>query len=142
MYGVKRRIFSKKYVVPVCLVICIVLISVFCLKLPSAKGYSFVSSVPITDITDKFYSDDYYVTVVLEDDIVEEYSLKHNQLTIPVNKDIYNQVVVNDGFAGITLQVTVPSNQPKTDIGMVLKEERAEYCRIVSVTDKDNIVLD
>ena len=136
------QVLSKKHLILVCLIICTISISVFCLKPANTKNYNFVASVPISDITDKFYSKEYYMTVILDNCIVEEYNLKHNKLTIPVSKDIYDQVVVNDGFTGITLQVTMPSDQPKTDIGMVLKEELVEYCRITSVTNKDNVVID
>ena len=78
---------------------------------------------------------------MFENDVVKEYHLSNNKFTIPVNKDVYDQIVVNDGFIGVTLQVTIPEGQTHADIGTILKEGLVEYCKIIAVTKTDNIVI-
>lgn len=121
----------------------LILVSAFvgCGQETADTGHTFITSIPVLDITDKFSEDEFYVTIVLDDCIVEEYRLTYNELTVPVNEEIYDEIVVNEGFAGVTLQVTIPDNQPKSDIGMVLKEKLTQYCKIISVTTTKNIVI-
>ncbi len=130
----------KKYLAVVIFVVCIV-IGVFYFKISNEKDYSFIASVPISDVADKFTDGELYLTVVFEDDVVKEYHLSNNKFTIPVNKDVYDQIVVNDGFIGVTLQVTIPEGQTHADIGTILKEGLVEYCKIIAVTKTDNIVI-
>lgn len=136
----KQVIWMKK-IVSSALILILVLAFDGCGKETADTGHTFVTSIPILDITDKFSEDEFYVTIVLDDCIVEEYRLTYNELTVPVNEDIYDEIVVNEGFSGVTLQVTIPDGQPKSDIRMVLKDKLTQYCKIISVTTTKNIVI-
>ncbi len=117
-------------------------ICVFGLKMTEEKGYSFVTALSIDDIAEKMQEEDgFYLTVALPDHVRNEYSLSYEKLTIQTSKDIFKQVKANEGFVGATLQVTIPEGRPEKEIGIVLKEKLAEYCRIISVTTKENVVI-
>lgn len=107
-----------------------------------AKDYTFVASLSIDNITEKTQGEDgFYLTVALPEYVREEYSLPYDKLTIQTSEDIFEKVKANEGFAGVTLQVTIPNGQPKREIDMVLKEKLTEYCRVISVTTKGNAVI-
>ena len=117
-------------------------ICVFGLKMTEEKGYSFVTALSIDDIAEKMQEEDgFYLTVALPEHVRNEYSLSYEKLTIQTSKDIFKQVKANEGFVGATLQVTIPEGRPEKEIGIVLKEKLAEYCRIISVTTKENVVI-
>lgn len=117
-------------------------ICVFGLKMTEEKGYSFVTALSIDDIAEKMQEEDgFYLTVALPEHVRNEYSLSYEKLTIQTSKDIFEQVKANEGFVGATLQVTIPEGRPEKEIGIVLKEKLAEYCRIISVTTKENVVI-
>ncbi len=117
-------------------------ICVFGLKMTEEKGYTFVTALSIDDIAEKMQEEDgFYLTVALPEHVRNEYSLSYEKLTIQTSKDIFEQVKANEGFVGATLQVTIPEVRPEKEIGIVLKEKLAEYCRIISVTTKENVVI-
>ena len=117
-------------------------ICVFGLKMTEEKGYTFVTALSIDDIAEKMQEEDgFYLTVALPEHVRNEYSLSYEKLTIQTSKDIFKQVKANEGFVGATLQVTIPEGRPEKEIGIVLKEKLAEYCRIISVTTKENVVI-
>lgn len=117
-------------------------ICVFGLKMTEEKGYTFVTALSIDDIAEKMQEEDgFYLTVALPEHVRNEYSLSYEKLTIQTSKDIFEQVKANEGFVGATLQVTIPEGRPEKEIGIVLKEKLAEYCRIISVTTKENVVI-
>ena len=117
-------------------------ICVFGLKMTEEKGYSFVTALSIDDIAEKMQEEDgFYLTVALPEHVSNEYSLSYEKLTIQSSKDIFEQGKENEGFVGATLQVTIPEGRPEKEIGIVLKEKLAEYCRIISVTTKENVVI-
>lgn len=117
-------------------------ICVFGLKMTEEKGYAFVTALSIDDIAEKMQEEDgFYLTVALPEHVRNEYSLSYEKLTIQTSKDIFEQVKANEGFVGATLQVTIPEGRPEKEIGIVLKEKLAEYCRIISITTKENVVI-
>lgn len=121
-----------------CLAVCVFGV----VKMSNKDDHSFVTALSIYDITEKKQDDEFYLTVALDDFVVEEYSLSQNDFTFQVKESIYNKVIANSGFTGVSLKVTIPYDQPKSDIGMILKENRTDYCEIISVTTKDNILID
>ncbi len=117
-------------------------ICVFGFQTTKSKDYTFVTTLSIDDIIEKTQGEDgFYLTVALPEYVREEYSLPYEKLTIQTSEDIFEKVKANEGFAGMTLQVTIPNGQPKREIGMVLKEKLTEYCRVTSVTTKGNTVI-
>lgn len=118
-------------------------VCVFSFQTAEAKDYTFVTALSIDDITEKTYEEDqFYLTVTLPEHMREEYSLSYDELTIQTSKEIFDQVKLNNGFTGATLQVTIPEGQPEKEIGIVLKGKLMEYCRIISLTTKDNVVIE
>ena len=116
-----------------------------CLK--KDDGYIFITAIPIDDITDKFYNgEEYYITVLLEDYLVEEYRLTSDTFTFPTTKSIYDQVALNAGYVGVSLRATLPVTLPEgskpPDMGLILRENLTEYCIITGVTAKGNIRID
>ena len=83
-----------------------------CLK--KDDGYFFWSTFFIDDITDKFYnSEEYYITVDLDDSMVEEYRLTSDTFTFPTTKSLYDRAELNVGYVGVSLQVTLPVTLPE-----------------------------
>lgn len=121
------------------------MISIFLIFKISNKNdysdYNFVTSIPIQDIKTKFYDNDFYLTIVLEDDIIEDYNLSYNEIDFKVNKSIYDKIIINSDYTGITLEVVIPYNHPKNDIGIILKEKYTDYCKIIAITTKDNNLI-
>lgn len=111
-------------------------------KISNKNEYSFVTSIAIYDITEKIHEDEFYLTVALGDCTIEEYNLPYDKLTLRASERIYDEVVVNSGFIGVSLEITIPYNQPKSDIGMILKEKHTDYCEIIAVTTKNNVLID
>lgn len=116
-----------------------------CLK--KDDGYFFWSTFFIDDITDKFYnSEEYYITVDLDDSMVEEYRLTSDTFTFPTTKSLYDRAELNVGYVGVSLQVTLPVTLPEgskpPDMGLILRENLTEYCIITGATVEGNIPID
>lgn len=134
----------KKRWIAICSLICIamILICIIVFRMSRKEGYIFGDAIPIDVISDKHCDDGYYLTVLLPDYVKEEYSLQYDELTLQTSKRIYDQIDVEDRFAGISVRVTIPYGESKKDIGMVLKEKLADYCMIVGVATSDNRTID
>lgn len=132
----------KKRIILVFLLLCMVICIFYVLKISNKNDYTLITSIPIYDITEKIHDDDFYLTVALEAYTIEEYSLPYDRITLRVSESIYDEIVVNSGFIGASLKITIPYNQPKSDIGMILKEKNTDYCEIIGITTKDNVVID
>lgn len=120
-----------------------IIISIFSiLETSNKKDYIIITAIPINDITEKIHNDGlYYLTVTLEDYIIEEYNLSYDKLTLKVSESIYNKVVINSGFIGISLRIKIPYNQPKSNIETILREKNTDYCEIIGITAKGNISI-
>ena len=116
-----------------------------CLK--KDDGYIFITAIPIDDITDKFYNgEEYYITVLFEDYLVEEYRLTSDTFTFPTTKSLYDRAELNVGYVGVSLRVTLPVTLPEgskpPDMGLILRENLTEYCIITGATVEGNIPID
>ena len=120
-----------------------IIISIFSiLETSNKKDYIIITAIPINDITEKIHNDGlYYLTVTLEDYIIEEYNLSYDKLTLKVSESIYNKVVINSGFIGISLRIKIPYNQPKSNIETILREKNTDYCEIIGITAKGSISI-
>lgn len=130
----------KRFLAALLLIACVGMCA-GCQSAPIRKQDHFATAIGISDITDKFIDDQPYVTVVLDDYLIQEYSLDYNEVTIAVEKSVYDKVTLNTGYCGISLLVTIPDDLPKADIGLILKAKRIENIKITSATTKDNVVL-
>lgn len=133
----------KKYLILLFVIIGLVICVFSILKISTKpQATTIITTLSIQDVTEKSHTDDYYLTLLLDDFVVEEYGLTYNSLTIKTTESIYNNVDVNSGFVGVSLEITIPSNQEKRDIGMILKENLTDWCKIIGITTKNNEIID
>ncbi len=132
----------KKYLIPLLVVIGIVICVFSILKISTKPQTTTITTMSIQDVTEKNHTDDYYLTLLLDDFVVEEFGLSYNSLTIKTTESIYNNVSVNSGFVGVSLKVTIPNNQETRDLGMILKENLTDWCQVIGITTKDNVIID
>ncbi len=98
------------------------------------------------EVTDKFSSDDkFYLTIDLDDSMIDTYHLDDEELTIVTGKELYDKIAGNEKLLGVTLQVTVPADKKPAEqkdssdiVRWILQEKNVEYCKIESITTKDN----
>ncbi len=102
-----------------------------------------VTSVSIESIAEKFHNgDECYLTVVLEDSVVESYHLSYDSVSFKTGQRIYDKVFPEDDFIGISLKITEPEKPSRIDPGSVLREKQTDLCEIISVTKADNTIID
>lgn len=102
-----------------------------------------ITSVSIEKIAEKFHDEDgHYLTVVLEDSVVESYHLSYDTVSLKTGQRIYDQVFPEDDFIGVSLKITEPEKRSRVDPGSVLREQQTDSCEIVSVTKADNTIID
>lgn len=66
---------------------------------------------------------------------MEEYSLSSNLLTMRTTESVYAEADTDSSYIGISLTVTIPETEPKTDdIGVVLKGGHTDYCEITALS--------
>ncbi len=131
----------KKYMISLLIVIFIVICIFSVLKVSTKPDTTIITTLSIQDITEKSHTDDYYLTILLDEYVVEEYNLSYDKLTLKTTESIYEKVKENSGFSGITLKIEIPGNQEKRDLGMILKENLTDWCEIIGITTKDNVII-
>jgi len=131
----------KKYLIPLFVVIGIAICVFPILKISTKPDTTIITALAVQDITEKSHTDNYYLTILLDDFVVQEYGLSYNSLTFKTAESIYNKVKVNSGFVGVSLKIVIPTNQEKRDLGMILKENLTDWCEIVGITTKDNVII-
>ena len=112
-------------------------IIVWCFFNSTSKPDSTYTTLSISDILEKKeFEDSYYLTIVLDDFLVEDCSLDFQQLTIATNETLYNQITVNTGYTGVSLKV--PDFQEYGEFLDMLKSRDTANWKIMSVTTADN----
>ncbi len=133
----------KKSLVIIFLVIGSIIVGIcFYSRMAYRDDYEFIVSVPVKDVVEKKESDGFYLTVIFDNSIVDMYDLSYNKASIRVNESIYDKVAVNSGIISVSLKVVVPYNQGKQDLGLILKEQNMNLCRIISVTTQNNNIIE
>ena len=104
----------------------------------------FTAAVLFADsVADKFQNEEgYYLTVVLDDSLIEHYHLSYDRISFKTSQNIYNQVSPGEPVAGVTLEIRGPGQPSAPDLGAVLKGKRNDLCEIVSLTTAGNTVID
>ncbi len=138
----EERAIMKKYLLPLIVIICIAIFIFSIMKISVKPDTTVVTSLSIQDITDKSHIDNYYLKILLDDFVVQEYGLSYNSLTLKTTESIYNKVKVNSGFAGVSLKIVIPGSEEKRDLGMILKENLIDWCEVIGITTKDNAIID
>ncbi len=132
----------KKYLISLFVIIGIVIFAFSIIKASTKPDTTIITTLSIQDVTEKSHTDNYYLTTLLDDLVVKKYNLTHNSLKLKTTESIYNKVKINNGFVGVSLKITIPHNQEKRDLGMILNENLTDWCQIIGITTKDNIVID
>ena len=102
-----------------------------------------ITSISVESIAEKFQNEDgYYLTVVLDDSMVEAYHLSYDRISLKTGQRIYDKILPEDNFAGVSLKITGPEKRSNADLGLVLKEKQDGFCEIISVTKADNSLID
>lgn len=93
-----------------------------------------ITTLSVDSIAEKFHNDDgYYLTVALEDWLIEEYNLSYDRVTFKTGQDIYDKVSPGENYAGVTLKIREPDKCSNGDIRAVLKRELSDLCEIISL---------
>ena len=132
----------KKYLISLLVIIGIVICIFSVLKISTKPDTTIITTLSIQDITEKSHTDDYYLTILLDDFVAEEYGLSYKSLTLRTTESVYNKVKINSGFVGVSLKIVIPGNQEKRDLGMILKENLTDWCEVVGITTKNNVIID
>lgn len=104
-----------------------------------------IMSVSVDSIAEKFHDEDgYYLTVTLEDWLVEKFNLSYDRVSIRTRPGIYDKVSPGDVCAGVSLRVSWPEKPSPADvnIGPLLKKKQTDRWEIISVTTADNETID
>lgn len=93
-----------------------------------------VTVLSIESIAEKFQDEDgYYLTVALEDWLIDEYDLSYDRATFRTRQDIYDEVSAGDKYAGVTLKISEPEKCGNGDVRAVLKWDMCDLCEIISL---------
>lgn len=127
------------------LIISLLLLGVACAiigynSLKNKESEVTITTLSIKDISDKRIDvDSYYLTLVLDDFVVNEYSLQCNKIELQTEKKIYDEVTVDSGFAGAAIEI--PRIQNNDEFVMMLKEKNTGKWKIKGVTTQDNRII-
>ena len=95
------------------------------------------TTLSIDRIAEKLHNEDgYYLTVALEDWLIEDYNLSYDRITFKTEQEVYDKVSPGDIYAGVTLKIREPEQCSNGDIRAVLKWKRNDLCEIVSLGQK------
>ena len=95
------------------------------------------TTLSIDRIAEKLHNGDgYYLTVALEDWLIEDYNLSYDRITFKTEQEVYDKVSPGDIYAGVTLKIREPEKCSNGDIRAVLKWKRNDLCEIVSLGQK------
>ncbi len=125
------------------LVICLIVL--FCAAAVSSAAYvhhrnnqdktvTVITTLPISAITEKAHSDDYYLTIKLDGWYQAENSLPTDTISVKTTKSVFEKAEIGASYAGVTVEVSIPTDHPRTDIGMLIKENKISYFKIVLVS--------
>ena len=87
-------------------------------------------------------SNNYYLTVAVDDFVIDEYRLSYTELTIPVEKSLYEKVSADNSYVSISLEIIVPSHQSSNDLRLIFRDANTEYWKIIGITDSSNVIID
>lgn len=101
-----------------------------------------VTTLSTDSIAGKFHNEDgYYLTLALEDWLIEDYHLSYDRVSFKTEQNIYDKVAVGERSPGVTLKIADPEKR-SLDIEWVMKEKRHQLCEIISVTAGDHSIID
>lgn len=87
-------------------------------------------------------SNNYYLTVAVDDFVKDEYRLSYTELTIPVEESIYKKVIIGSSYVDMSLEILVPPHQSTNDLRLIFRDANTEYWKIIGITDSNNVIID
>lgn len=87
-------------------------------------------------------SNNYYLTVAVDDFVIDEYRLSYTELTIPVEESIYKKVIIGSSYVDMSLEILVPPHQSTNDLRLIFRDANTEYWKIIGITDSNNVIID
>ena len=103
------------------------------------KTVTVITTLPICEITEKVHSDDYYLNIKMDSWYQEEYKLPSDTILVRTTKSVFEQVTAGKDYIGVCVEINLPVDSPRADIGMLIKENQVAYFKIISLTKAGNI---
>lgn len=102
------------------------------------KTVTVYTTLPICGITEKVYSDDYYLNIQLDSWFQEENKLPSDVILVRCTKSVFEKVTTGNGYVGISVEIILPADAPQSDIGTLIRENNIGYFTITSVITSEN----
>ncbi len=115
--------------------VCLIIVYIILGKKDKLTETEAITAIPISKVSDKYEKEGtFYLTVVLDNHIVEAYHLAYNEVTFRTSEKVYHEAISGQDYIGVTLKIIPPKDHPKADIGYILKAKlTTEYCEIISL---------
>lgn len=129
-----KRTIKKGVCIAIAVLVCAVVGSGWFAAVSQKNERETVTTLSVDSIAEKFHNDGgYYLTVALEDWLIEEYNLSCDRVTFKTGQDIYDKVSPGDSYAGVTLRIREPEKCSNGDVRAVLKWDMSDLCEIISL---------
>ena len=103
------------------------------------KTTTVITTLPICEITEKVYSDDYYLNIKLDSWYQEQNTLASDTILVRTTKSVFEQVTAGKDYIGVCVEINLPADYPRVDVGMLIKSNQVAYFKIISLTKAGNI---
>lgn len=105
------------------------------------KTTTVITTLPICEITEKVYSDDYYLNIKLDSWYQEQDTLPSDTILVRTTKSVFEQVTAGKDYIGVCVEINLPTDYPRVDVGMLIKSNQVAYFKIISLTKAGNILI-
>lgn len=96
------------------------------------------TTLSISQITEKSQADGaYYLTVVLDDFVVEDYHLTSNTLKLKTTEAIYSKIDTNLTYIGVSLKI-MPYDPTDGDVSFMLHTQNTQNWTVIKVFTDSN----
>ncbi len=103
------------------------------------KTIMVATTLPICEVTEKVYSDDYYLNIKLDSWYQEEYKLPSDTILVRTTKSVFEQVTVGKDYIGVCVEIILPDDYLRADVGVLIRENHTACFKIISLTKAGNI---
>ncbi|MBQ6852474.1 MAG: hypothetical protein IJO04_05545 [Oscillospiraceae bacterium] len=103
------------------------------------KTIMVATTLPICEVTEKVYSDDYYLNIKLDSWYQEEYKLPSDTILVRTTKSVFEQVTAGKDYIGVCVEIILPDDYLRADVGVLIRENHTACFKIISLTKAGNI---
>ena len=103
------------------------------------KTIMVATTLPICEVTEKVYSDDYYLNIKLDSWYQEEYKLPSDAILVRTTKSVFEQVTVGKDYIGVCVEIILPDDYLRADVAVLIRENHTACFKIISLTKAGNI---